>query len=184
PITVAVRADKSGTTFNFTYFLNKLDENIKVSKKPTWKAAKVVAGKSNSGVSANIQQIKNSIGYIEYSFKEKLGLAAAQIENKEGQYINPTLKSFQDAAKYASWTADNDFYAVIGDPAGATSYPIVAATFILLPEEKMETNKQVTAFIDWAYTNGDKAATDLGYVPLPTSTKDEIRKYWEAKKIK
>ena len=184
PITVAVRADKSGTTFNFTYFLNKLDENIKVSKKPTWAAKKVVAGKSNSGVSANIQQIKNSIGYIEYSFKEKLGLAAAQIENKEGKYINPTLESFQDAAKYATWTAENDFYAVIGDPAGETSYPIVAATFILLPTEKVETNKQVTAFIDWAYTNGDKAATDLGYVPLPTETKDAIRAYWETKGLK
>ena len=143
PITVAVRADKSGTTYNFTYFLNKLDENLKVSKKPTWKAPKVVAGKSNSGVSANIQQIKNSIGYIEYSYKEKLGLTAAQVENKEGKYINPTVKSFQDAAKYASWTAENDFYAVIGDPAGATSYPIVAATFILLPPEKME-NKQTS----------------------------------------
>lgn len=184
PITVAVRADKSGTTFNFTYFLNKLDESIKVSKKPTWKAAKLVAGKSNSGVSANIQQIKNSIGYIEYSFKEKLGLAAAQIENKDGKYINPTLASFQDAAKYATWTADNDFYAVIADPAGATSYPIVAATFILLPTEKTEINKQVTAFMDWAYINGDKAATDLGYVPLPASTKDAIRAYWEAKNIK
>ncbi|MBU1668229.1 phosphate ABC transporter substrate-binding protein PstS [bacterium] len=184
PITVAVRADKSGTTFNFTYFLNKLDEKIKVSKKPTWAAKKVVAGKSNSGVSANIQQIKNSIGYIEYSFKEKLGLAAAQIENKEGQYINPTLESFQDAAKYASWTAENDFYAVIGDPDGNTSYPIVAATFVLLPTEKIETNKQVTTFIDWAYTNGDKAATDLGYVPLPKETKDAIRKYWEAKGVK
>jgi phosphate transport system substrate-binding protein len=73
---------------------------------------------------------------------------------------------------------------VIGDPAGATSYPIVAATFILLPIEKVEMNKKVTAFIDWAYTNGDKAAADLGYVPLPTETKDAIRKYWEAKKIK
>ena len=184
PITVAVRADKSGTTFNFTYFLNKLDESIKVSKKPTWKAKKVVAGKSNSGVSANIQQIKNSIGYIEYSFKEKLGLTAAQIENKEGKYINPTLASFQDAAKYAEWTAENDFYAVIGDPKGETSYPIVAATFILLPTEKVESNKQVTKFIDWAYTNGDKSATDLGYVPLPKETKDAIRKYWETKGIK
>ena len=184
PITVAVRADKSGTTFNFTYFLNKINPEFKVSKKPTWKASKVVAGKSNSGVSANIQNIKNSIGYIEYSYKIKLGLPAAQIENKEGQYINPTVASFQDAAKYATWTAENDFYAVIGDPAGATSYPIVAATFILLPEEKMESNKQVTAFIDWAYKNGDKAAADLGYVPLPSETKDAIRKYWEAKKIK
>jgi phosphate transport system substrate-binding protein len=182
PITIAVRADKSGTTYNFTYFLNKIDESIKVSKKPTW-PGKVVAGKSNSGVSANIQQIKNSIGYIEYSYKEKLGLPAAQVENKEGKYINPTLKSFQDAAKYASWTPDNDFYAVIGDPAGETSYPIVAATFALVPADKEEMNKKVTKFFDWAYTNGDKAATDLGYVPLPKETKDQIRGYWAAKKI-
>ena len=184
PITVAVRADKSGTTFNFTYFLNQIDENIKVSKKPTWKAAKVIAGKSNSGVSANIQQIKNSIGYIEYSYKTKLGLTAAQIENKEGKFINPTLESFQEAAKYATWTPENDFYAVIGDPAGATSYPIVAATFLLLPEEKQAVNKNVTKFMEWAYTNGDAAATELGYVPLPKETKDQIRRYWEAKKIK
>jgi len=184
PITTCVRADKSGTTFNFTYFLNKINPDVKISKKPTWKAAKVVAGKSNSGVSANIQQIKNSIGYIEYSFKIKLGLPAAQIENKEGKFINPTVQSFQDGAKYATWTADNDFYAVIGDPEGATSYPIVAATFILLPTEKTDKNKEVTAFMQWAFTKGDKAASELGYVPLPTSTKDEIRKYWEAKKIK
>jgi len=184
PITTCVRADKSGTTFNFTYFLNKINPDFKVSKKPTWKAAKVVAGKSNSGVSANIQQIKNSIGYIEYSYKIKLGLPAAQVENKEGKFINPTVASFQDAAKYATWTAENDFYAVIGDPAGATSYPIVAATFILLPEEKAETNKKVTAFMDWAYTNGDKAAAELGYIPLPASTKDEIKKYWGSKGIK
>ena len=184
PITVAVRADKSGTTFNFTYFLNKINPEFKVSKKPKWKAAKVVAGKSNSGVSANIQQIKNAIGYIEYSYKIKLGLPAAQIENKEGKFINPTVASFQDAAKYATWTAENDFYAVIGDPVGATSYPIVAATFILLPVEKTEMNKEVTAFIDWAYTHGDKAAADLGYVPLPSETKDAIRAYWEAHKIK
>ncbi len=182
-ITTCVRADKSGTTFNFTYFLNKIDPAFKVSKKPTWKAAKVVAGKSNSGVSANIQQIKNSIGYIEYSYKIKLGLPAAQVENKEGKYINPTVASFQDAAKYATWTPDNDFYAVIGDPAGATSYPIVAATFILLPIEATAKNKEVTAFFDWAYTNGDKAASELGYIPLPAATKAEIKKYWTAKGI-
>jgi phosphate transport system substrate-binding protein len=184
PITVAVRADKSGTTFNFTYFLNKIDPELKVSKKPTWRASRVVAGRSNSGVSANIRQIKNSIGYIEYSYKIKLGLPAAQVENREGKFINPTLASFQDAAKYATWSTENDFYAVIGDPAGATSYPIVAATFILLPTEKNEMNKKVTAFMDWAYTNGDESALELGYVPLPVSTKSEISKYWEAKEIK
>jgi len=183
-ITVAVRADKSGTTFNFTYFLNKVDEAFKVSKKPEWAAPKVVAGKSNSGVTANIKQIKNSIGYIEYSYKIKENLPAAQVENKEGKFINPTVKSFQDAAKFASWSKDSDFYAVIGDPKGETSYPIVAATFILLPEEKTEMNKEVVKFFEWAYKNGDKAAADLGYVPLPASTKEEIAKYWAEKKIK
>ncbi len=182
-ITVVVRADKSGTTFNFTYYLNKLDSSFKVSKKPTWKAD-VVAGKSNAGVSANIEQTKYSIGYIEYSYKEKLGLLAAQVQNKEGKYILPTLKSFQDAAKYAKWTPKEDFYAVIGYPDGETSYPIVAATFILLPQEKVDTNKQVTKFFDFAYKNGDKIATDLGYVPLPKETKDMIRGYWADKGIK
>ena len=183
-ITVAVRADKSGTTYNFTYYLSKLDNKaFKASKKPNW-AGNVVAGKSNAGVSANIQQTKYSIGYVEYSYKQKLGLSAAQVQNKEGKYILPTLKSFQDAAKYATWTPDNDFYALIAYPDGATSYPIVAATFILLPKEKTETNKQVTKFIDFAYNNGDKIATDLGYVPLPKETKDMIRKYWTDKGIR
>ena len=184
PITIAVRADKSGTTFNFTYFLNQLDSTFKVSKKPTWKAPKVIAGKSNSGVSANIRQIKNSIGYIEYSYKIKLHLNAAQIENKEGKFINPTVKSFQDSAKYASWSPKNDFYAIIADPKGATSYPIVAATFILLPKEKTAQNKIVTQFFDWAYTNGDKSASELGYIPLPQSTKEAIRKYWKDNNIR
>ena len=184
PITVAVRADKSGTTFNFTYFLNKIDSSFKVSKKPNWAAPKVVAGKSNSGVTANIKQIKNSIGYIEYSYKLKENLPAAQVQNKAGKFIKATVPAFQDAAKYAKWSKDSDFYAVIGDPDGETSYPIVAATFILLAAEKTDMNKKVTKFFDWAYKNGDKAAADLGYVPLPASTKDEIRKYWEEKGIK
>ena len=183
-ITVAVRADKSGTTFNFTYYLHQIDpDDFKVSKKPTWKA-NVVAGKSNSGVTANIQNTKYSIGYIEYSYKLKSNLPAATIQNKAGKYIKPTVKSFQDAAKYATWTADKDFYAVIAYPDGETSYPIVAATFILLPKEKVDTDKKVTKFFDFAYKNGDKLAADLGYVPLPASTKEEIRKYWADKGIK
>ncbi len=183
-MTVAVRADKSGTTYNFTYYLSKLDnKEFKASKKPNWKG-NIVAGKSNSGVSANIQQTKYSIGYIEYSYKQKLGLSAAQVQNKEGKYILPTLKSFQDAAKYAKWTPDNDFYALIAYPDGKTSYPIVAATFVLLPIEKSDTNKKVTKFFDYAYKNGDKITSDLGYVPLPKETKDMIRKYWEVKGIK
>jgi len=84
-----------------------------------------VAGKSNSGVSANIKQIKNSIGYIEYSYKIKLNLPAAQIENREGEFIKPTVQIFsrwvqsmQNGQKITTFTL------VIGDPEGKSSYPI------------------------------------------------------------
>jgi phosphate transport system substrate-binding protein len=182
-ITTCVRADKSGTTYNFTYFLNKIDSSFKVSKKPNWKAAKVVAGKSNAGVTANIKQIVGSIGYIEYSYKLKEHLAAAQVQNRVGKFVAPTVKSFTEGAKYAKWSAKNDFYALIGDPEGKSSYPIIAATFILLPKEKVDTNKEVVKFFNWAFKNGDKSALNLGYVPLPKETKDEIRAYWRDKGI-
>jgi phosphate transport system substrate-binding protein len=88
------------------------------------------------------------------------------------------MKSFRNAAKYAEWKAENDFYAVIGDPAGDKSYPTVAATFILAADENMKANKKTAAFFDWAFANGDKTAEDLGYVPLPVETKKMIRRYW------
>ncbi|HIQ51092.1 MAG TPA: phosphate ABC transporter substrate-binding protein PstS, partial [Nautiliaceae bacterium] len=58
-----------------------------------------------------------------------------------------------------------------------------ASTFILVPKEKVDTNKKVTAFFDYAYKNGDAAANKLGYIPLPQSVKDQIRAYWEEKGI-
>lgn len=62
---------------------------------------------------------------------------------------------------------------------GDTSYPIVAATFILLPKEKSAMNKKVTEFYDYAFKNGDTSAKKLGYIPLPEATKEMIREYWD-----
>jgi len=184
PIIVAVRADSSGTTFNFTYYLNKLDRNLfTANKKPEW-AANIVGGKGNQGVTANIQQNKYSIGYIEYSYKLKSNLPAATVQNKEGKWIKPTVASFQDAAKYAKWDKSTDFYAMIAYPKGATSYPIVAASFILLAEDKPEQNKEVAKFFEWALANGDGIAENLGYVPLPDETASEISAYLQSKGMK
>ncbi|HHD77287.1 MAG TPA: phosphate ABC transporter substrate-binding protein PstS [Campylobacteraceae bacterium] len=184
PINVCVRADGSGTTFNFTYYLSKIAPDMfKPKKKLNWKA-NVIGGKGNQGVTANIQQNSYAIGYIEYSYKLKSNLPAATIENREHQWIEPTVASFQEGAKYAEWDKKSDFYAVIGYPKGETSYPIVAASFILLPAEKKEKNREVTAFFDWAFQNGDDIAAKLGYVPLPDATVKEIHSYWEEKGIK
>ena len=108
----------------------------------------------------------------------------ATVENRAGNFIKPTLKSFQTAAAKATLDPKKDFYSVIADPKGEESYPMVAATFILVPVEKAEMNKNVTKFYDWAYTNGQDIAKGLGFVPLPDTLTAKIRTYWAEKGIK
>ncbi len=180
-----VRADKSGTTYNFTYYLAQVaPDRYKTSKQPEWKAS-TIGGKGNSGVSATISQLKYSIGYTEYSYKIELGLSAARIENKEGSFVSPTIENFQEAMKYASWSIENDFYAMIAYSNGKNAYPIVAATFILMPRDMLiEDKTNVARFFDYAFRTGDEEAIRQGYVPLPLETKNMIRNYWKLKGVK
>jgi len=187
-LTFVHRADGSGTTYNFTYYLSKSNskwrKNFGAKKSLNWPGNHHIGGKHNSGVAALIKQTPYSIGYIDYADAKNNSLSMAVVENKEGYYIKPELKSFQMAASKASLNPKKDFYAIIADPNGKDSYPIVAATFILLPKEKQDTNKKVTAFYDWAYKNGKDLAASLGFVPLPESLTNKIRKYWEKNSIK
>jgi len=187
-LTFVHRADGSGTTYNFTYYLSKVSRSWKkkygAKKSLNWPGDHHIGGKTNSGVAALLKQTKYSIGYIDYADAKNNDISMATVQNQAGNFIKPTLKSFQIAAAKASLDPAKDFYAVIADPKGAESYPMVAATFILVPAEKQEIDKKVTAFYDWAYTNGQDIAKSLGFVPLPDSLTTKIRAYWDAKGIK
>jgi len=187
-VTFVHRADGSGTTFNFTYFLSKISKDWRkhfgAKKAINWPGKQHVGGNKNSGVASLIKQTKYSIGYIDYADAKNNKISMASVENKAGNFINPTLESFQIAAAKANLNPKKDFYAAIADPKGKEVYPIVAATFILLPKEKKETNKQVTQFFSWCYTNAKEVASGLGYVPLPNPLVEKIKKYWEQKGIK
>ncbi len=187
-LTFVHRADGSGTTYNFTYYLSKVSKSWKkkygAKKSLNWPGDHHIGGKTNSGVAALLKQTAYSVGYIDYADAKNNDIAMATVQNREGNFIKPTLKSFQIAAAKASLDPKKDFYAVIADPKGAKSYPMVAATFILVPTEKQEIDKKVTAFYDWAYTNGQDIAKSLGFVPLPESLTTKIRAYWDAKGIK
>jgi phosphate transport system substrate-binding protein len=184
-IVVVHRSDGSGTTYNFTHYLTGSSvlwkETYGTGKAVDWACG--IGGKGNEGVANLIKQTPNAIGYIESAYKEKNHLAAATLKTASGKWVVANEENFKAAAKYASWTKEDNFYAMLTLQPGDNSYPIVAATFILLPVEKPVTNKQVTAFYDYAFNNGDKAAKDLGYIALPKETKDMIRAYW-AEKIK
>jgi phosphate transport system substrate-binding protein len=187
-LTFVHRADGSGTTYNFTYFLSKVSKKWRhtygAKKSLNWPGDHHIGGKTNSGVAALLKQTPYSVGYIDYADAKNNEIAMATVQNRAGNYIKPELKNFQAAAAKAALNPKKDFYAVIADPKGADSYPMVAATFILLPVEKTTTNKKVTAFFDWSYKNGQEIAKSLGFVPLPDSLTAKIRKYWEEKGIK
>ena len=187
-MTFVHRADGSGTTYNFTYYLSKSNsewkEKFGAKKALTWPGDHHIGGKANSGVAALIKQTPYSIGYIDYADAKSNDIAMASVQNKEGYYIKPELSAFQEASAKASLNPKNDFYAVIADPAGKASYPMVAATFILVPQEATAMNKRVTAFYDWSYKNGKTIASDLGFVPLPEALTKKVRTYWDTKGIK
>lgn len=187
-LTFVHRADGSGTTYNFTYYLSKVSKKWRkkfgAKKSLSWPGNHHIGGKHNSGVAALLKQTPYSVGYIDYADAKSNNIAMATVQNREGFFIKPELKSFQAAAAKAELNPKKDFYKVIADPKGKNSYPIVAATFILVPAEKEQINKRVTAFFDWAYKNGQDLAKDLGYVPLPEPLVEKVHHYWEIKGIK
>ena len=187
-LTFVHRADGSGTTYNFTYYLSKVDKKWRkkygAKKSLSWPGNHHIGGKTNSGVAALLKQTKYSIGYIDYADAKNNHIAMATVQNRAGNFIKQTLKSFQIAAAKASLNPKKDFYSIIADPKGADSYPMVAATFILVPSEKTEINKEVTKFYDWSYTHGQEIAKSLGFVPLPQELTNKVRAYWSAKGIR
>ncbi len=186
-LTFVHRADGSGTTYNFTYYLSKVSKEWRTTygakKSLTWPGNQHIGGKTNSGVAALLKQTPYSVGYIDYADAANNEIAMADVENREGKYITPSLKSFQIAATKASLDPAKDFYAIIADPKGKDSYPILAATFILLPAEKGATNKQSIEFFDWCFSDGKDIAQELGFVPLPDELVSKIKTYWNAKGI-
>lgn len=179
-IIVVHRSDGSGTTYNFTYYLSGASENWKdnfgTGKAIDW--ATGIGGKGNEGVANLVKQTPYAVGYVETAYKEKNHLSGAQLQTASGKWVTAREENFKAAAKYASWTKEDNFYAMLALQPGDTSYPIVAATFILLPVEKPAMNKKVITFYDYAFKNGDTAAKKLGYIPLPEATKNMIREYW------
>ena len=182
PILIAVRADKSGTTYTVTSYLVKACgpqlRFHKPSKKPHWGLRNIVAGKGNAGVAAIIQKKFGTIGYVEYTYAVKGGLKVASLQNRDGNFVKPSLKGFQSALKYAHWGPQNGFYANLTYQPGPDTWPIVGATWALIPKERKERDKVVAAFFNWGFTFGDKMAEKLYYAPLPEKVKEEIRTMW------
>lgn len=178
-ITIVHRADGSGTNWNVTYWLSKIspewNKKIHYGLSVNWPTG--VGGKGNMGIANYVKQIKGSIGYVEYAFWLQNDLTSVMLQNKEGKFVKPTVDAFKEAAAQAQWKSSNGFCEALLYQGGDKTWPMVSATFVLIPKKPTAHHKDAAKFFKWGFANGDKAAASLGYIPLPQSTKNMILKY-------
>src|SRR5881394_1234329 len=183
-ITVVRRSDGSGTTFNFTDYLSKVSAEWK-SKVGSGTAVEWPVGvgaKGNEGVSGNVGQTRNSIGYVEYAYAKQNKLTYAGMINKAGKTVQPTTEAFQAAAANADWAKAPGYYVILTDQPGEASWPITAATFILMHKDATDkaASQEAIKFFKWSFEKGAKMAEELDYIPMPDSVVKLIEKTWSA----
>jgi phosphate transport system substrate-binding protein len=185
PITVVHRSDGSGTSFVFTSYLTLKNANwaTKVGSNDAVEWPTGQGGKGNDGVSAFVRQTPGSIGYVEYAFAKQNHLTYTQLQARDGAFVEPVAANFAAAAAKADWahTPGGSFYMLILDKPGAASWPITAATFILLykHQDNPAKGQEVIKFFDWAYKHGDPLAEQLDYIPLPEAVKAAVEHKWQ-----
>ncbi len=186
-IAIVHRSDGSGTTFNFTNYLSKVspDWKEKVGSATAVQWPTGLGGKGNEGVANYVAQTKGAIGYVEYAYAKQNKLAHAKMINKDGKAVEPVIKSFQAAAANADWSAEPGFGIILTDEPGADSWPITAATFILIHKQPKDPAAATEAlkFFAWAYKGGAEMAEALDYIPMPEKVVSEVQSVW-AKEIK
>jgi phosphate transport system substrate-binding protein len=183
-IAVVHRSDGSGTTFNFTDYLSKVspDWKSKVGSNTAVEWPVGIGAKGNEGVSANLAQTKGAIGYVEYAYAKQNKLVFTKMLNKDGKTVDPTIEAFQAAAANADWNSVPGYGVILDNQPGAASWPMTAATFILIHKQPQDPAAATEAlkFFAWAYSKGTKMAEELDYVPMPASVTTSVEKAWNA----
>ncbi len=181
-IAVVHRSDGSGTTFNFTYYLGDVSadwkSNVGVNTSVEWPVG--IGAKGNEGVANNVQNTKGSIGYVEYAYAMQNKMTYTGMVNKDGKTVQPTAETFAAAAVSADWKGTPGYAVIIANQPGAETWPISAATFILMYKKPDDAAASATAlkFFAWAYAKGDDLAKELIYIPMPEAVSKDIEAMW------
>ena len=181
-ITVVHRSDGSGTTFNFTNYLSKVNAEWKTraGEGITVRWPVGIGGKGNEGVAAYVKQIKGGIGYVELTYALQSKMSYAVMQNVAGEFVAPNEESFQAAADSAAWDQAQDFNLVITNAPGAKAWPIAATVFVMMNKQpkNAENARAALAYFDWVFANGAAQASALHYVSLPAKVQEQAKAHW------
>ncbi len=184
PIVVVHRSDASGTTFNFTAYLSQVSARWKAEvgsdTAVDWPLGS--AAKGNAGVVATLERTRGAIAYVEYAYAQQSGLTVTGLVNRDGGRVLPGAASFQAAAEQARFPADEDFRLSLVDAPGRSSWPLVAASYMLLrTDAPVATNRAILKFLDYGLREGRPAAGQLHYVPLPDTIVRQVEAAWTSR---
>ena len=183
-IAIVHRSDGSGTTFNFAYYLAEVSADWKskvgVSTALQWPAG--IGAKGNEGVANNVANTKGAIGYVEYAYAKQNKLTFTKMINKAGKAVLPTAEAFQAAAANADWKSQPGYGVILANQPGDTSWPMTAATWILIYKKPQDaaTTAEALKFFAWSFAKGGKAAEELDYVAMPANVVKDIQSSWAA----
>lgn len=178
-ITVVHRADASGTTFLWSSYLALANRNWTAPAAAMIEWPLGISAAGNEGVASMVQHTRTSIGYVEYAYARAHHLRVVALRNHDGEFVLPSAKTFR-AAMDTAWHSAPSLDALLLDQAGADSWPITAASFVLLKTTGAR-NHDVLQFFDWALTHGQQTADELDYVPLPAAAVTKVRQSWPIK---
>ena len=182
-IVVVHRSDGSGTSFIWTDYLSKVspewEQKVGRGASVNWPVG--LGGKGNEGVAALTSRTDGAIGYVEYAYALQNKMAYTQLRNQSGAFVSPNSKTFQSAAANADWAKAPGFYLLLTNQAGAESWPITGASFILIHKQQTDPAKAkaVLDFFDWAFRDGGQMAEQLDYVPMPEKVVGLVEQSWK-----
>jgi phosphate transport system substrate-binding protein len=183
-ITIAHRADGSGTSNIFTTYLSKVSEgwSTKVGKGSSVNWPVGLGGKGNDGVASLIKQTPGGIGYIELAYAIQNNMPYAKIQNKAGEFITATIASVTAAANI---DIPADSKVSLTNTEAKDGYPIAGFSWVLIYKEQKYNNRsaekatRLLKLLSWMIHDGQKFSAALYYAPLSpaaVSTGDAILK--------
>ena len=173
PIVVVHRTDGSGTTSIFTNYLSKVSPEwqkaVGTGTSVRWPVG--LGGKGNEGVAGQIKNTKYSIGYVELAYATENKLAFADLKNKAGQFVTPSIASTSAAAAGAAKSMPKDYRVDLVNQPGKNAYPIAGFTWLLVYKNQADKikGKALVDFLRWELEKGQKMAPALLYAPLPAN---------------
>jgi phosphate transport system substrate-binding protein len=176
-IVVVHRSEGSGTTYVWVDYLSKISpewkQKVGVAGSVNWPVG--LGGKGNEGVSGQIQQTPNSIGYVELIYAVQNKMSYGNVKNSAGEFVQANLASVTAAAAKASKTMPDDFRVSITNADGKGVYPISSFTWLLIPEKIADPvkKKAITEFLKWMLTDGQNETERLDYAKLPQPVVDK-----------